>query len=369
MGVAGAAMMGSGVAHAVGPSDLHDVYDRILERGYIRVGIRNEENWATEYRQVDLDAEGTAKPGAQASGGFDYELAMGLAAAVFGEINPSVNGPGESGRITFVPINATERHTALKADITDVNFRTITFRPDRDGGEWDVEFSPIYYYDGAQIWTRPDYSGAWPDGARIVAQDFAVSDLRAWMEANYPGMDWDVVSVPGTTAQGEAFDAGTYTDPNTNMTYVVNAAYNDRTQLLGSVETAHVVVEELVAKEPLAATYAHFDAIWGDIVDWYIWALFHLDEYPQEGAVPADTASLDAQGPNLNLPLNWASSVYEYCKERIKVGPRGSPAEFGGYKALWHRELTQKGWIQLPPNTNHTEGGLFYTPKVPPPAV
>ncbi|MEM9785945.1 MAG: amino acid ABC transporter substrate-binding protein, partial [Pseudomonadota bacterium] len=125
----------------------------------------------------------------------------------------------------------------------------------------------------------------------------------------------------------------------------------------------HVLLPEIVSKEPLGPLVRHGDNDWGDIVRWTLNALITAEELGVTSANVADLAAAPTDNPEVNrllgtegelgamlgLEPNWAANA-------IAAG--------GNYGELFEKNIGENTPIGLARglNAQWTEGGLIYSP-------
>ena len=125
----------------------------------------------------------------------------------------------------------------------------------------------------------------------------------------------------------------------------------------------HVLLPEIVSKEPLGPLVRHGDSDWGDIVRWTLNALITAEELGVTSANVNDLAAAPTDNPEVNrllgtegelgamlgLDANWAQNA-------IAAG--------GNYGELFEKNIGENTPIGLARGLNAmwTEGGLIYSP-------
>lgn len=198
--------------------------------------------------------------------GLDVDFCRAIAAAVFNDVT----------RVKFTPLSAKERFTALQSGQIDVLSRNTTWTINRDTA-FGLNFAGVTYYDG---------QGFMIDAKRLPGVDSALKLSGA------------TVCVPsGTTAELNVADY--FKSHNMEYTPVVfekleevNAAYDagrcdilttDQSGLYGIRLTLkspddHVVLPEVISKEPLGPAVRQGDDQWFHVVRWTYYALVRAEE-------------------------------------------------------------------------------------------
>lgn len=282
--------------------------------------------------------------------GLDVEICRGVAAAVF----------GDASKVTFTPLTAKERFTALQSGEIDVLSRNTTWTATRDNS-LGLDFTGVAFYDGQGFMLSKELgidSLEQLDGASICIQAGTTHELN--LADYFPSRNINIRTVtfdtPDQTVKG--FESGRC-DVLTSDTSQLAAL---RLQLPdpSSVE----ILPELISKEPLGPVVRQGDDQWFDIVKWTLFAMINAEEL---GVTSENVDEMKANPPNpkvarllgvegsygeqLGLSSDWA---YQIIKDVGNYGEvfadnvgKNSPLDVErGLNALW------------------TEGGLMYAPPV-----
>jgi len=125
----------------------------------------------------------------------------------------------------------------------------------------------------------------------------------------------------------------------------------------------HVLLPEIISKEPLGPLVRHGDNEWGDVVRWTFNALVAAEE---AGITSANIAELSAQAgdaPEVNRILGTEGNLgeqlgldNEWAKRAIMAG--------GNYGEIFEKNIGEGSPIGLARglNAQWTDGGLLYSP-------
>jgi len=127
--------------------------------------------------------------------------------------------------------------------------------------------------------------------------------------------------------------------------------------------SAHVVLPEIVSKEPLGPLVRHGDNEWGDIVRWTLNALVSAEEL---GVTSVNAASLAADGsnnPEINRLLGTEGNLGEQLGLDADWAKRALEA-VGNYGESFARNIGESTPIGLARglNASYLDGGLIYSP-------
>jgi general L-amino acid transport system substrate-binding protein len=309
------------------------VLDEIRNRGELRCG-------------ANTGLVGFAAPDEQGQWtGFDVDYCRALAAAVL----------GDPQAVEFIPTTGVTRFEALSSGEVDVLARNTTWTFTRDV-DLNFTFTGVNYYDG-QGFMVPSELGVTSamelDGATVCIQTGTTTELNLadFFRAN--GMDYEPVPIE-TNAEGQVqYLAGacdTYTTDISGLA-AQRATFDD--------PQAHVILPEVISKEPLGPLVRHGDDAWADINRWVLFALMAAEEKEvtqenvRELAESGDTGSPDINrmlglegefGAMFGLENDWAVQAIEAA---------------GNYGEIFERHLAPLG-LERGMNGLWTDGGLHY---------
>lgn len=196
--------------------------------------------------------------------GLDVDLCRAIAAAV-------LNDPT---KIKFVPLSAKDRFTALQSGEIDVLSRNTTWTLSRDT-QLGLNFAGVNYYDGQGFLIKKslDVASALKlDGASVCVQTGTTTEqnLADYFKAN--NIKYEVIAFATADETIKAYEAGRCDV----FTSDVSQLYAQRLKLPKPDE--HVVLPEVISKEPLGPVVRHGDDQWLDIVKWTHFAMLNAEE-------------------------------------------------------------------------------------------
>jgi general L-amino acid transport system substrate-binding protein len=277
--------------------------------------------------------------------GFDVDYCRALAAAVL----------GDPDAVEFIPTTGVTRFEALSSGEVDVLARNTTWTFTRDV-DLNFTFTGVNYYDGQGFMAPADLgvtSAMELDGATVCIQTGTTTELNLadFFRAN--DMSYEPVPIE-TNAEGQVqYLAGacdTYTTDISGLA-AQRATFED--------PQAHVILPEVISKEPLGPLVRHGDDNWADINRWVLYALMAAEEKGvtqenvRELAESGETGSPDVNrllgiegelGAMLGLENDWAVQAIEAV---------------GNYGESFERHLEPVG-LDRGLNALWTEGGLHY---------
>src|ERR687894_1275286 len=191
--------------------------------------------------------------------GLDVEFCRAVAAAIFDDPN----------KVRFTPLTAKDRFTALQSGEVDLLARNSTATMSRDT-QLGLDFPVINYYDGQGFMVRKKLGVASAkelSGASVCTQQGTTTELNLadFFRAN--NLKYEVVAFATADETFKAYDAGrcdVFTTDASGLYAEKNKASNP---------DDHIVLPEIISKEPLGPVVRHGDNNWGDIVRWVHYAM------------------------------------------------------------------------------------------------
>ena len=281
--------------------------------------------------------------------GIDTDLCRAVAAATL----------GDAAKIRWVPLTTQARLPALQSGQVDVLIRTVTWTQGRDTAN-GLNFTAVSFYDGQGFMLRKSLNVARAvdlGGAAIcvVAGSTNELNLSDWARVNNVRYQ-PVVFEQNDEARRSYFNGR------------CDAYSTDASQLAGLRASfpnpeEHVILPEIISKEPHSPVVRHGDDQWFDIVRWTLFALLTAEEL---GVTQANLEeSLRSEnpeirrllglsgdhGPLMGLDRRWAYNIVRAV---------------GNYGEVFERNLGQGSPIKLRRGLNdlYTRGGLMYAPPI-----
>src|SRR5262245_53854610 len=196
--------------------------------------------------------------------GFDVDFCRALAAAIF-------NDPT---KVKFTPLTAKQRFTALQSGEIDVLSRNTTWTMSRDTS-LGLKFAGITYYDGQGFLVKKSLgvdSALKLNGASICTQTGTTTELNLadYFKAN--NMTYQVVAFEQEQEVLKAYEDGRCDVYRTDQSGI----YAQRLKL--AARDDHVVLPEIISKEPLGPLVRQGDDAWFNVVKWTYYALVNAEE-------------------------------------------------------------------------------------------
>jgi len=329
--VLSAAALVLGMAGTAQAGTLEDVQSRGVLRCVVSTGIA-----------------GFAQPDASGVwGGFDIDFCRATAAAVL----------GDASKIEAVTSTGKTRFTKLNAGEGDVLWRNTTITFSRDVGV-KLRFHGVNYYDGQGFMVKKSLgvsSASELDGASVCIQTGTTTELNLADYFSSNGMKYEPVTIETNDEARQNYE-GDRCD-----VYTTDASGLASTRSALPDPDAHMVLPEIISKEPLGPATRHGDDQWSDIVTWVLNATITAEELgvtssnvdDMKGSNNPEVRRLlgvdGSQGSELGLSNDWA---YQIIKQ------------IGNYGEIFERNIGVNTPLGIARGLNAlwTDGGLIYSP-------
>jgi general L-amino acid transport system substrate-binding protein len=330
-----AAIAGAALALTAGAASAQQTIGQVKQRGILNCG-------------ANTGLAGFGVPDAQGTWtGLDVDYCRAIAAAAIGDAN----------KVKFIPLSAKDRFTALQSGEVDVLVRNTTWTMSRDTS-LGLDFRAINYYDGQGFMVRKKLgvtSATQLNGASVCTQQGTTTELNLadFFRANK--LKYEVVAFASSDETIKAYDAGRCDVFTTDA----SGLYAERLKLAAPDD--HIVLPEIISKEPLGSSVRHGDSQWGDIVTWTHYAMITAEELGVTKANVDEMKKSDNPeikrllgvegkfGEPLGMSNDWAYNVIkqvgnygEVFEKNVGMGSRLKIAR--GQNALW-----SKGGLQYAP--------------------
>ena len=298
---------------------------------------------------VNTGLVGFAAPDAHGNwSGFDVAFCKALAAAVLGD--------GDRDKVKFVPVEGQTRFDKLLAGEVDILARNSTWTFRRDA-EMRLDFIGVNYFDGQGFMVRKELgvsSAKELDGKTVCVEAGSTTELNLADYFKTNGMASKVITVKNNSEGEQAYLAATcevYTN-DVSALAATRAAFADPEN--------HIILPEIISKEPLGPAVRHGDNNWTDIGRWTLFALLAAEEYSVTSA-NIDELSKSSTNPEVQRLLGSTDDLgkmigldAEWARRTIKAG--------GNYGEIFAATIGEQTPIGLARglNAQWTQGGLMY---------
>ena len=331
-----AAAVATAGALLAAPAHAGKTLDAIKARGQVICGVNTG---LAGFAQADSSGKWS---------GLDIDVCKALAAAVL----------SDPEKVKYVPLNAQQRFTALQSGEIDVLARNTTFTLTRDAS-LGLSQTVANYYDGQGFMVPVKSkmkSAKQLKGQTVCVQSGTTTEknLTDFSKANK--LDIKPVVFEKVEAATGAYFSGrciAYTTDASGLSSVRSKEAKDPKE--------HVILPELISKEPLGPMVRRGDDEWFAIVKWVIYGTMEAEEY---GITQANVDQMKATstdpvvqrvlgggnedtGKLLGLDKDWMARV-------IKA--------VGNYGESFERNVGPNTALNLPRGVNNlwNKGGLMY---------
>jgi len=293
---------------------------------------------------------GFGLPDAQGNwAGFDVDFCRAIAAAIF----------NDASKVKFTALTAKDRFVALQSSDVDVLVRNTTWTMQRDT-QFALKATATNYYDGQGFMVRKDLkvnSALELNDATVCVQQGTTTELNLadYFRANK--MRLKSVTFLQLDEAVSAYESGRCNAYTTDASQL----YSVRLKL--SKPEDHVVLPEIISKEPLAPFVRQGDDQWFGIVKWVFYAMVNAEELNVTKANVDDQLKSDNPeikrllgvqdnfGEHIGLTKDWAYRVVKLV---------------GNYGEVFDRNVGQGSVLKITRGLNAlwTKGGLQYAPPI-----
>lgn len=300
--------------------------DDVKENGYLQCGVNQG---LSGFSTKSLAGEWV---------GLDIDFCKGLAAAIF----------GQDFEVKFMPLTAANRLGALSRGDVDVLAGNMTWTTARDT-QLGLNFIGVNYYDGQGFMTRTEMkinSVLQLSGASICAISGTTTELNIVDYFKENNLEYNLELFEKTADAVAAYDAGRCDVYSTDVT----ALYVRRLELSNPDE--HIIIPEIISKEPLGPVVREGDDQWFNIARWSLMAVLNAEELgvtsiniddmmtSNNPTVQRLLGVTDNFGEQLGLQNDWVAqmirAVGNYGEQYERnLGAESSLGIARGLNALW----------------------------------
>ena len=283
--------------------------------------------------------------------GLDVDICRAVAAAVLGD--------GE--KVKYVPLNAQARFTALQSGEIDVLSRNTTFSLTRDASLGLSMTAPTYYDgQGFMVPVKSKIKSAKQlKGQTVCVQSGTTTEKNLTDYSKAAGLNIKPVVFEKVEAATGAYFAGrcvAYTTDASGLASVRNKEAKNPDD--------HIILPELISKEPLGPMVRRGDDEWTAIVKWTVYGLLEAEEYDVTAA-NVDDLKTNSKDPVVGRLLGSTEDTGKLLgldKEWLARAVKTT----GNYGEIFERNVGPKTAIKLPRGLNNlwSKGGVQYAPPV-----
>ena len=309
--------------------------DAVRAKGFVQCGVNTG---LAGFSQPD--SKGVWK-------GLDVDLCRGVAAAVFGDAN----------KVRYTPLTAQQRFTALQSGEVDVLARNTTWTITRDTS-LGLNFVGVNYYDGQGFMVHRKLnvkSAKQLNGATVCVQPGTTTELNLadYFRANR--MTFKPVVIEKMEEVLNAYFAGrcdVYTTDHSGLiaTRASRAPKPDE----------HIILPEIISKEPLGPAVRHGDDRWFDVVKWTMFAMLEAEE------MGITSKNIDQQASSTNPTVQRFVGASGDIGKMLGIDNKWSfniIKQVGNYGESFDANLKPLGF-ERGLNRLWNQGGLMYAPPI-----
>jgi general L-amino acid transport system substrate-binding protein len=309
--------------------------DTVRSKGYVQCGVNTGVAGFSA-----PDSKGVYK-------GIDVDLCRAVAAAVF----------GDNTKVRYTPLTAQQRFTALQSGEVDILARNTTWTITRDTS-LGLNFVGVNYYDGQGFMVHRKLnvkSAKQLNGATVCVQPGTTTELNLADYFRSNKMTFKPVVIEKLDEVLNAYFAGRCDVYTTDHSGLISTRATRAPK-----PEEHVILPEIISKEPLGPAVRHGDDRWFDVVKWSMFAMLEAEEMglstktiDKEGSstnpnVQRFVGSTGDIGKMLGLDNKWAFNIIK------QVGNYGESFDTN-LKPLGFERGLNRLWNQ---------GGLMYAPPI-----
>lgn len=328
----------AGVAAGYASADAHasGTLAQVLERGSLNCGVSTG---LTGFSSPDSNGEWQ---------GFDVAVCRAVAAAVL----------GDPMAVEFTSTTGQTRFTALSSGEIDILARNTTWTFSRDV-DLAFEFVGVNYYDGQGFMVPRELgvsSALELDGATVCIQTGTTTELNLADFFSSNNMSYEPVPIETNAEAQQQYLAGACD------VYTTDASGLAATRATFEDPTAHVVLPEIISKEPLGPLVRHGDNEWADIARWTLNALIAAEELGVTSANVAEIGGI-TENPEIRRLLGTEGTLGEMLGLDADWAARAIAAN-GNYGEIFEGTIGESTPIGIARglNAQWTDGGLLYSP-------
>jgi general L-amino acid transport system substrate-binding protein len=298
---------------------------------------------------VNQGLPGFSQPEGSNWAGFDVDFCRALAAAIF----------NDAGKVQFVPLSTAERFQALQDKRVDVLSRNSTWTMSRDTG-MGLSFAATTYYDGQGFIVRRSLnvnSALELSNINVCVQSNTTTRLNLTDYFRTNRVQHQVMEFASLDEAVAAYDA------NRCNVFTADVSQLYALRLRFSKPDEHVVLPEVISKEPLGPAVRSDDMQWFNVVRWVHFAMINAEELgvssqTLEQALRSDKPDVKRlvgtegdHGSQLGLTNDWAARVIRLV---------------GNYGEVFERNIGTRSKLGIARGLNDlwTMGGIQYAPPV-----
>jgi general L-amino acid transport system substrate-binding protein len=327
--------IGAAIIATAGTASAQATFDAVKSRGILHCGVSTG---LAGFSLANSQGEWT---------GLDVDICKAVAAAMY----------GDSKKVKYTALSAQQRFTALQSGEVDMLSRNTTWTLSRDTS-LGLDFTGVTFYDGQGFMVPRKLnvkSAKEIGGATVCVQPGTTTELNLtdWARANR--MQFTPVVIERLEEVNAAYFSGrcdVYTTDISGLAAIRGSQAPNPND--------HVILPEVISKEPLGPAVRHGDQKFADLVRWTFYAMLEAEE------MGINSKNIDGMLTNTNPAIQrFVGKSGEYGK---MLGVDAAWAfniikQVGNYAEVYDRNVKPLG-IERGVNKLWKDGGLQYAPPM-----
>ena len=265
---------------------------------------------------------------------------------------------GDPSKVEFLPLEAEARFEALKSGKIDLLSRNTTWTMNRDVSH-GIEFVGVIYFDGQSFMTSEDrglVSAQQLAGGTVCVEKTTTTEQNVAYYLKTHQIDAELRTFEVRKEMLDAYLNGTCDAIASDR----SALFSERAEFPEPLK--HVVLPEVISKDPLGPAVMHGDLSWEEIVRWTLAGLINAEEVGLDKASALSMQPLNddalrlvesagATGQKLQLARNWL---------------RDAVAAVGNYGEMFDTNVGKASPLGMNRGLNSLwkKGGILYAPPM-----
>ena len=282
--------------------------------------------------------------------GLDVDVCKAVAATLL----------GDASKVKWTPLNASQRFAALQSGEIDVLSRNTTWTLTRDAS-LGLNFTGTTYYDGQGFMVTKKSkitSAKQLKGATVCVQSGTTTEKNLADYSKAMKLNMKPVVFETQEATNKAYFTGRCQVYTTDASGLASVRNKEATK-----PDDHLILPELISKEPLGPSVRRGDDEWFAIVKWVVYALLEAEEY---GITQANVDQMKSSTDPVVMRILGTSEDTGKLLGLDKEWAYRAIKAVGNYGEVFERNVGPKSALKLPRGANNqwNKGGLMYAPPV-----
>jgi general L-amino acid transport system substrate-binding protein len=282
--------------------------------------------------------------------GLDVDVCKAVAATLL----------GDASKVKWTPLNASQRFAALQSGEIDVLSRNTTWTLTRDAS-LGLNFTGTTYYDGQGFMVTKKSkitSAKQLKGATVCVQSGTTTEKNLADYSKAMKLNMKPVVFETQEATNKAYFTGRCQVYTTDASGLASVRNKEATN-----PDDHLILPELISKEPLGPSVRRGDDEWFAIVKWVVYALLEAEEY---GITQANVDQMKSSTDPVVMRILGTSEDTGKLLGLDKEWAYRAIKAVGNYGEVFERNVGPKSALKLPRGANNqwNKGGLMYAPPV-----